>query len=435
MPDEFPHGRKFNLVTRIKACVDTRAASQSVSLDDAKWSAWVETRDREIRKRLDRGTEDTLTNLLRFGVTFTKEYRIDDEYLVRYGQSSLVNAFAENRANDLIRALAAPNPPERITEMRAFLKKRGFSLKTPEQRTQVKKYLLDNLARMRDDFLKYRAQKKDEHRFQLFQDRGISLDTNLWPDYQLDVHFRNMVEKGLLKPGNIHRVAIVWPGLDFVNKEAGSDFYPPQTTQPFAVLDSLLRLGIADSSRIELYTLDISDDVNLHIAHARQNAARGRSYIVQLAWDTARPMSDEYRKNFIDYWQHLGSKIGTPVAPIPVPSSADATRSRAVRIPSAIVRQLTPLDMNIVYQRLALPPEQAFDLVIGTNIFVYYGEFEQSLARANVAAMLRPGGFLLSNDKLPDTVPSGLTDVLDTPVVSSVNPLVQDVVFCYQRSK
>jgi len=288
---------------------------------------------------------------------------------------------------------------------------------------------------MRDDFLKYRAQNKDEHRFQLFQDRGISLDTNLWPDYQLDVHFRNMVEKGLLKPGSVHRVAIVGPGLDFANKEAGSDFYPPQTTQPSAVLDSLLRLGLADPSRIELYTLDISQDVNLHIAHARKNAALGHPYVVQLAWNTARPMSEEYRKNFSDYWQQLGSKIGTSIAPIPVPSSADAIRSRAVKIPPGVVHQLTPIDMNIVYQRLALPPEQAFDLVIGTNIFIYYGEFEQSLARANVAAMLRSGGFLLSNDKLPDTVPSGLTDVLDTPVVSSVQPLVRDVVFCYQRGK
>jgi hypothetical protein len=49
--------------------------------------------------------------------------------------------------------------------------------------------------------------------------------------------------------------------------------------------------------------------------------------------------------------------------------------------------------------------------------------------------MLKPGGYLISNDKLPDTVPSGLTDVLDTPVVSSVEPLVSDVVFCYQRGR
>jgi hypothetical protein len=234
---------------------DLKAAG---ALDREGWAKWVQIQDLAIRQRLDRGTEDTLTNLLRFGVTFTKEYRIDDEYLVLYGQSSLVNAFAENRANDLIRALAAPQPSERMIEMRAFLQKRGLFLKTPQQRATVKQYLLANLARMRDDFLRYRAQTKDERRFQLFQDRGISLDTNLWPDYQLDVHFRRMLEKGLLTAGSVHRVAIVGPGLDFANKEAGSDFYPPQTTQPFAVLDSLIRLGIADTAHIEIYTLDIS---------------------------------------------------------------------------------------------------------------------------------------------------------------------------------
>ncbi len=68
--------------------------------------------------------------------------------------------------------------------------------------------------------------------------------------------------------------------------------------------------------------------------------------------------------------------------------------------------------MNIVFQRLPLAPEERFDLIIGTNIFLYYGGFEQSLARANVAAMLKPGGYLLSNDKLPDTVPSGLEQVM-----------------------
>jgi hypothetical protein len=49
--------------------------------------------------------------------------------------------------------------------------------------------------------------------------------------------------------------------------------------------------------------------------------------------------------------------------------------------------------------------------------------------------MLRPGGFLLSNGKLPDTVASGLKDVLDAPITSSVNPLITDTIFCYQRVK
>lgn len=146
-------------------------------------------------------------------------------------------------------------------------------------------------------------------------------------------------------------------------------------------------------------------------------------------------MSDEYRASFIEYWQRLGDKIGNPIAPIPVPSNATPAKTRAVKIRPEIVRRITPYDMNIVYERFVLPEEQRFDLVIGTNIFVYYGGFEQSLARANVAAMLKSGGFLISNDKLPDTVPSGLTDVLETPVVSSQQPLVKDVVFCYQRNQ
>lgn len=404
-------------------------------LDAERWSKWVQGEDRAIRQRLDRGTEDTLTNLLRFGVTFTKEYRITDEYLVRYGQSSLVNAFAENRANDLIAALARPNAPEGIADMRRFVDKKGFSLKTRTERARLRKYLLENLARLRDEFLKYRAQAKDEKRFQLFQDRGISLDTNLWPDYALDVQFRNMVAKGLLKPGSVRRIAIVGPGLDFANKEAGNDFYPPQTIQPFAVLDSLLRLGVADPATVEVHTLDISHEVNVHVERAKKKAMQGRPYTIQLPWNTERPMSDEYRTRFIAYWHALGEKIGEPVPPIPVPPAAAVTQTRALKIRPEIVRKLTALDMNVVYQHLAASSEQAFDLVIGTNIFVYYGEFEQLLARANVAAMLKPGGYLLSNDKLADRVAFGLDEVLETPITSSVQPLVQDIMFCYQRGK
>lgn len=44
--------------------------------------------DTGVRRRLEAGEEDTLTNLLRFGITFTKEYRIDDEYFLRSGESS-----------------------------------------------------------------------------------------------------------------------------------------------------------------------------------------------------------------------------------------------------------------------------------------------------------------------------------------------------------
>jgi hypothetical protein len=402
--------------------------------DAAQWSAWVQHHDREVRNRLIRGEEDTLVNLLRFGVTFTTEYRIDDEFLARYGQSSLVNSFAENRANDLIHAWMAPNLSAGLIEMRTFVESHGHSLKTARERAETKKYLLDSLTRLHNEYLKYKAQPKDERRFQLFQDRGISLDTNLWPDYLLDVAFRSLVEKGMIKPGGVRRIAVVGPGLDFANKESGNDFYPPQTIQPFAVLDSLIRLGMASAGTVELDTLDISENVNVHIAHIRQVAAQGGPYILQLPWNTERPMSEEYRAHFVEYWQGLGNQIGQPVAAIPVPEAAGSTQTRAIKVRPEIVERVRPLDVNVVYQRLSWPADCAYDLVIGTNIFLYYGAFEQSLARANVSAMLRPGGFLISSDKLADKAPSELKDVLEVPVDMSEQPLIQDIVFFYQRT-
>jgi hypothetical protein len=403
-------------------------------LDNPTWSRWIRNQDRTIRARLDRGEEDTLTNLLRFGVTFTKELRIYDQDLVRYGSSTQVDASADRRADDLIVALRSPGASEGMLEMRGFVKKKGFSFTSPQEIQRVRNYLLNNLARMRDDFIKYHNTPKDARRFQLFQDRGISLDTNLWPDYQLELSLRDLLQKGLLHSGSVHRVAIVGPGLDFVNKEAGSDFYPPQTIQPFAVIDSLVRLGLADPHTIQLYTFDISPQVNVHLAGTRRNAIAGRPYTLQLPWNTSRPMSDEFRAGFIAYWQSLGSAIGKTVAPIPVPKGADGTQTRAIKISPKIAQRITPVDMNIVFQRLELPSQEAFDLIIGTSIFVYYNAFEQSLARANVAAMLKPGGYLLSNDKLPDFVPSGMEDVLETKIEMSHAPLnIVDYIFCYRR--
>lgn len=192
------------------------AVLKPAQLTPQSWSQWIESADRVTRQRLEAGEEDSLTNLLRFGVTFTKEYRIDDEYFAKYGESTLVRSFADHRADDLIKALVSP-PTQGIAEMRTFLEEKGFSINTPAGRKRLKEYLLNNLTRMHRDFMQAKEQVK-VNRFQIFQNRGISLDSNLWPNYDLDEHLRWMVEKGMLKPGSIRKIAIVGPGLDFVNK-------------------------------------------------------------------------------------------------------------------------------------------------------------------------------------------------------------------------
>jgi len=56
--------------------------------------------------------------------------------------------------------------------------------------------------------------------------------------------------------------------------------------------------------------------------------------------------------------------------------------------------------LNIVTDRL---DGDGFDLIVATNVFVYYDVLDQALALANVASMLRPGGFFLTNTAMVDT--------------------------------
>jgi hypothetical protein len=51
-----------------------------------------------------------------------------------------------------------------------------------------------------------------------------------------------------------------------------------------------------------------------------------------------------------------------------------------------------------VSDRLVTPDAQRFDLVLATNVLIYYDTFEQTMALASIAAILRPGGVLLTND-------------------------------------
>ena len=60
---------------------------------------------------------------------------------------------------------------------------------------------------------------------------------------------------------------------------------------------------------------------------------------------------------------------------------------RAIRIRPAIVKLLAPHDLDIVIQHL---DQEKFDLIVATNILVYYNQFEQALALANIAATNEP---------------------------------------------
>ena len=73
-----------------------------------------------------------------------------------------------------------------------------------------------------------------------------------------------------------------------------------------------------------------------------------------------------------------------------------------MRIRPDVVLACQAVDLNIVLERLNLAEADRFDLIVGTNIFIYYDAFERSLALENAGSMLKRGGLLLTNDKLPE---------------------------------
>jgi len=283
----------------------------------------------------------------------------------------------------------------------------GFQLSTPAGRERAKEYLRAGLARALSEQTGYvrmleaaRVQGNPSEEFaqrsRLYRSRGLSSDTSLLPNFAIEESLKAMQARGLLTAGSVRRVAIIGPGLDFTDKQEGYDFYPQQTIQPFAILDTLLRLGLAKPDALQLTTFDLSPRVNNHLERSAQAARRGQSYTIQLP----REAGARWKPEAVRYWERFGEQVGSPVAPIAVPTTAGELLTRAVRVRPDIVSRITAVDTNIVLQQPQLAETEKFDLIVATNIFVYYDIFDQSLAMLNVERMLRPGGVMLSNNAL-----------------------------------
>jgi hypothetical protein len=379
---------------------------------ETAWPRWIERRDREIRARLEQGDEDTIVNWTLFGTTFTSKPRAvlgavesgtaDDRELVLRRTIELISA----RVDDLLDALAAPGSDERRLFARAFLQRRGLRFATAADRDAARMYLRAAIIRVAgeqdqiDQELGATSSGNPMTEFvarsRLFRTRGLSLDTSLIPDYSVQQALAAMKTRGLLAPGAVRRVAIVGPGLDFADKDVGLDFYPPQTVQPFAVLDSLARLGLSPApGGAEMVLLDISPRIIAHVTQARARAARNIGYTVNLPLARSTAWLPEIRT----YWQTFGDRIGAPIQTRPSQAFADLAELRSIRARPVAVQRMSVSNVNIVTQRL---DGEAFDLVIATNVFIYYDVLEQALAMSNVEAMLKPGAFLLANFSAPD---------------------------------
>ena len=383
-----------------------------------EWSRWIASADAATRARVAQGDETTIVNLVLFGTSFTAQPRITAGQLTR----KQIGVAVEGRLRDFERALAGPSTDERLQFARRTLGD-GGSARTrlvsmidrsiAEGDTHAR--LIEQAHALGDPSLEF------AERSRLYRDRGLSSDTSLRVNFA--------VERALREAGArpITRVAIIGPGLDVADKQDGYDFYPPQTIQPFAVIDSLIRLGFADADALRVTTFDVSARVNAHLA-AMTRRASGDAYVLHLPLDGTVAWTPE----LLDYFRRFGDRIGAPI-PVTIPSSVGFLRFRAVGVRPAIVDRIIPRDLNITAQALSLSESERFDLMIGTNVFVYYDRLQQGLAMVSAASMLRPGGLLLSNNALVEIPSTGMRSIGYTRTMYSSREEDGDVVIWYQK--
>ena len=168
----------------------------------AFWPTWISRRDAEIRARLALGDEDSLVNLLLFGISYTKQPRITIDEIVAIAQtanssnesqaaSSRALTILRARVDDLIQGLIAPGANERLLFGRQVLIQRtGYQPETAAGHQRLRDYLLESVSRVLKEQGSYAKAlaaarlmgdptEEFAERSRMYRNRGLSSDTSL----------------------------------------------------------------------------------------------------------------------------------------------------------------------------------------------------------------------------------------------------------------
>ena len=205
----------------------------------------------------------------------------------------------------------------------------------------------------------------------LYQQRGYSTDTDVTAGY--GVHTGLGVLAGLRPGSKIRRVLLVGPGLDWAPRMDLEENAPPQSLQPFALADSLIRMGLAAADDLRIDCVDVNPRV---VTHLNAFAAGKRSL-----WLRETPGDDEWRSYFLA----LGKAAGT-------------RRGGEVVVSAGVAKGVRAWPMNVLTQRVR---GGGYDLAVATNVLLYFSDRELGLALANMGHAVRAGGHLLHNEPRP----------------------------------
>ena len=371
-------------------------------VDEARFPAYLREIDEETTRRLDEGTRDELVYYALQSRRFTRLPPIEPALSARafvdglppaqrerllstgsYGPPLELPAAERARLDALLHAIAAA-PGDPWFSGFAPLVPRGATAETfTGDYVRVARFLY------RKEFAA--AAEAGEERAAvalLYQDRPHSSDTRVDAGYAV---YAALASLRALDPGlRVRRVLIVGPGLDLAPRTDLVDAVPPQSYQPFAVIDALLGLSLSTLPDLRVHSVDVSRRV-VRWFDALPTGPLPMHFLLAAPVRDARGEAEDYRT----YLAGLGGAIGTGIAAPPALAS-NPHYLRSVAIRPDVLRTLTATRLDILTERLAGEPP--FDLAVMTNVLTYFDNQQAGLALTNVAAMLRPGGFLIHNE-------------------------------------
>lgn len=260
--------------------------------------------------------------------------------------------------------LAAPPQDDRHRLMRKMVSNPA-ELRTEYERAMGFLYEKEWASQSRDG-----AARRD-HVATLYQTRGHSTDTELRSTYGVHIGLSTLKSLDTQRP--IRRVLLIGPGLNWAPRTGFRDDEQPQSYQPYALADSLIRLGLSRAGQVSIDCVDVNPRV---VEHINVFPDTPRRLVLHYP-----PGDEEWR----GYFDGLGQSTGR-------------RGSREIEVGRDIAKRIRAIRMNVLTERAE---SGAYDLAVATNVLLYFNDRELGLALSNVAYALSAGGHLIHNDLRP----------------------------------
>jgi hypothetical protein len=379
---------------------------QTAGLDNRSFPAFRQAHEQRTQARVVEGDLDALVYYALQSTAFTKSPPIepalsakafveglDDESRRRFLSGDAIGSDrvptpARERLTTLVAALREPPPRSRLAYFRDIVRRQ-----VPAE-SQTADFLLTQYARaMRFLYEKeFVAQRTGAGAVAaLYRERGLSTDSAVEAGYL--VHLGLATLKALEPSRHIRRVLIIGPGLDLAPRTGLIEAGPPESYQPYAVVDSLLSLGLARLDDLVV----IGADVNPRVVDHLETASR-RDVVLSLVTGVgdsgAVTLQEDYRK----YFESLGRSIGALLPAPELPARYSGHPRKALRIRSDVTRVVSGVGLDVATDRIDQSGGEMFDLIVATNVLPYLDDQLLTMALANIATSLGPGGVFVHNE-------------------------------------